>query len=329
MFYALLSLSLCLIMEIPFASKQTDLWPIIAVVGFIGLAIWQGEFFSFLPLIFYSAFALWGGLSFGLLVLLVWDLDLGRVLLSGLALYLAYQYRYYTQARIKNIAYSDKLKEDMISLEKYNSQLLENRKKSQEIARLEERNKIASQLHDYLGHTISSSILQVEALKLTEADGDKKERLQLLQDTLSNGMMDIRRQLHGMYQNSFSLQGKIEDLIKASPEIKITFQSQISQAISFEKKGDIYTIIRQALANTMKHSDATRFEIFLKDQAKNQILIIKDNGTKEVKTIKPNMGLAGMADIVQKYGGKLNYFYKRGFHIHIVLSDQDRPGESI
>lgn len=317
--YALASLGICIFLEIMIMTGSRSIWQVVTLLLYLCLGIWDNQFWIFMPLIIYSGFSSLGMSSLILSILQLLTGEWMSVLFSVLAAYLSYQstqFKHYTR---QNMALSDELKEHMISLQKYNDRLLENEYKNKEIARLEERNNIARQLHDYLGHTISSSILQIEALKLTEQDEGKKERLGLLQDTLSKGMTDIRKQLHGMYDTSFSLQRELGELSASTPKIQMDIKYQIKSNLSFERKRDIYNIIREALTNTLKHSDADCFHIFLKEQGHNQVLLIYDNGSQEVKTINRNMGLTGMEEIARKYGGKINYYFKKGFHIHIVL----------
>ena len=318
--YGLVGLSFSLALELANMSGWTKWRQALLCLGFALLTAAAEPFIFFLPLVLYAAFS---GLGLPALALgILWPLTGNWMgfLPAGLAVYLSYrsgQFRAFTR---QNLALSDQLKEDMISLEKYNARLLENESKSREIARLEERNRIARQLHDALGHTISSSILQIEALKLTEAEPAKKERLQLLQDTLANGMTDIRGQLRGMYDTVFSLERSLDELAAAAPaEMTVHVENQIQSNLSFDKKKDIFSIIREALTNTMKHSDAGSFTEFLKEQGGNQILLLYDDGGQEPDQMTLGMGLTGMEEIVQKYGGKMNYYYKNGFYIHIVL----------
>lgn len=244
--------------------------------------------------------------------------------LGIIALYLAYQFMESSRVRGDSKKKTYDMMEQMISLEKYNAKLLENEEKKAEIVRLEERNQIARSLHDALGHTISSSIMQVEALKLTEREEKRKESLQLLQDTLSNGMQDIRKQLHGMYDTGFSLNRKLEELQSMAGDLSIKIQNELVRQPSFAKARDIYNIIREALTNVLKHTDASAFTIYLKEQGENQILFLSDNGTKPPKDMSSGLGLSGMEETVAKYRGKMNYYFQSGFHIHIVLMEEKR-----
>ncbi len=306
-------------LEMLILTGQKKIWQLLVCAVFLGLMQVWPEFGFFLPVFLYSAFMAAGLWSLLLLLFGFYSAELLGVLLGLMAMYLSYRSNQFREFTRQNLELSDRLKEDMISLERYNARLLENEAKSREIARLEERNRIAGQLHDSLGHTISSSILQVEVLILTEAEEGKKERLELLKETLTNGMTDIRKQLHGMYDNVFSLEQRLEELATKAPNVEVRLENQIRSKLSFDKKRDIFHIIREAFTNMLKHSDAESFFVFLKEQGGNQILMISDDGTKAPNELRFGMGMAGMEEIVQKYEGKMNYYFNKGFHIHIFL----------
>lgn len=303
--------------------KGSSRLKVLVLVLLFVLTLLFPELSFFLPAFLYSAYLATSVLSF-LFFFFVFQADPVTIGLSLIALYLAHRYRESSKLSGDTKRRTYDMMEQMISLEKYNAKLLENEQKNAEIIRLEERNQIARSLHDALGHTISSSIMQLEALKLTEAQEKRKESLQILQDSLSNGMKEIRKELHGMYDTAFSLKRRLEELQYRTAEIQIHIQYELIEQPSFAAARDIYNIIREALTNVLKHTDASEFNIYLKEQGNNLILFLSDNGSKTPKNIKAGMGLSGMEETVSKYGGKLNYYYRSGFHIHIVLMDEKR-----
>lgn len=319
--FVMVSLCVAIGIELLRRLQSAAKWQALLCALYFLMMIWRVEFALFLPLVLYFAyfnlhekalimllpmFFTWRGMDF---------------LIVGLSLYLSYRNREFHRYVKSKDKMSYQLMEDVISLEKYNAKLLENEANSAEIARLEERNRIAGQLHDSLGHTISSSILQLEALKIIENEPFKKDKLQLLQDTLSNGMNDIRKQLHGIYDNSFSLHRKLEELAAGAPDLTIRIENQLQHTLNFEQKRDVYNIVREALTNTMKHSEAQEFSVFMKEQGENMVLLISDDGKNPPKNMSMGLGLSGVEDIVAKYHGKMNFYFRNGFHIHILFME--------
>lgn len=221
----------------------------------------------------------------------------------------------------QNKAVRDELKENTIYLKKYNEQLKIDREKNIHIAILTERNRIARELHDSIGHSISSSILQVEALKVI-SDDTMMEGLSLLQNTLNNGMNDIRSSIHNLYNKSLDLESRIESLCSEIPTIEVQLIYRLEDNLSYDLKFDILSVIREAITNCVKHSDATELKISLLNQPKFYSIIIKDNGTKFDKIsnlLSKGIGLNSMGEIAIKYKGFLNYEFDNGFKIHLTL----------
>lgn len=212
----------------------------------------------------------------------------------------------------------DSLKEDTLYLKKYNEQLTLDKEKNIHIAILTERNRITREIHDSIGHAISSSILQVEAIK-THADDSLQEPLDQLKNTLSKGMSDIRKSLKGLRDESLDLKTQIERLIDATSHLDIEFIYKIDSDMDYNFKFDILSIVKEAITNTSKHSDASQMKISLLSQPKFYNLIIVDNGSIRPSFKHKGIGLDYIEETANKYKGHFNYHYDNGFRIHLSL----------
>lgn len=222
----------------------------------------------------------------------------------------------------ENIRARDKIKEDSLLLEKYNEQLKKDREKNIHIAILTERNRIAKELHDAIGHALSSSILQVESLKIISKEEKVIEKLNVLQETLTKGMDDIRKSIHNLYNESLDLKEQIERLCTSVPSIDIELVYKIDDDLSYDMKYDILAVVKEGITNCAKHSNADKLKITLLEQPKFYSLIIKDNGSEfDEESIKnpKGIGLLSIKEIAQKYNGFFNYSYDEGFKIHVTL----------
>ncbi|WP_195838066.1 sensor histidine kinase [Tissierella pigra] len=240
---------------------------------------------------------------------------------SSISVYLSTMTNNFTAFLNQNKIVRDELKEDAIYLKKYNEQLKIDREKNIHIAILTERNRIARELHDSIGHAISSSILQVEALKIISND-EMMGNLNLLQDTLNNGMNDIRNSIHNLYNESLDLENKIENLCKEIPNIEVKLMYKLENDLSYDLKFDILSIVREAITNCVKHSNSTELSISLLSQPKFYSIIIKDNGNRfdhNENLYNKGIGLLSMKEITSKYKGFLNYEFDNGFKIHLTL----------
>jgi signal transduction histidine kinase len=109
---------------------------------------------------------------------------------------------------------SDKAREMSIQLKKQRSELLENQDIELNLATLNERNRIAREIHDNVGHLLSSAILQAGALLTINHDEKTRDNLETLNDTLSQAMDSIRASVHKLYDESIDLDAQVKELVK-------------------------------------------------------------------------------------------------------------------
>lgn len=288
---------------------------------FLILCLYNNIFISYLPLIIYNIYLDFGFYSLISLSLIIVNLSVLTLFFSMISIYLTYTTNSFNKLTDQNKLVRDQLKEDTLYLRKYNEQLKIDREKNIHIAILTERNRIAREIHDSIGHSISSSILQVEALKVI-SDNNSLESLDLLQNTLSTGMNDIRMSIHNLYNESLDLKKRIESLCAESPSLDIDLNYRLEEPLNYEFKFDILSIIRESITNCIKHSDATKLSITLLTQPKFYSITIRDNGktfTRQKNLLSQGIGLMSMDEIASKYNGLLNYKFEDGFNIYITL----------
>lgn len=193
------------------------------------------------------------------------------------------------------------------------------------VIKLQERNKIAQELHDKVGHTISASIMQLEASKLV-AKSDKEKAAYLVDNVikvLREGMDSIRLTLRNL---------KPPQEILGINKIKLSckeFEMQSGIKVSFSINGDINLItpkyfkiiqdnLKEGFTNITKYSSATEVEVKLVIYNKFIRFEIKDNGEGS-KSITKGLGLRGMEERVENAGGTLSIVCEDGFTIVAVL----------
>lgn len=200
------------------------------------------------------------------------------------------------------------------------------------ISRLEERNVIAQQLHDKLGHTISGNIIQLEAVAtLMDYDQEKaKERLLGVKNNLGNGMDEIRALLKSMKPETSALNiNKIKTMVQeteAQSNIRISLTyDDVIKVIPYQAWKVIMTNTRESLTNMMKYAGATRCSIDISRLNKKIRIHISDNG-KGCGPIKKGMGLKGMEERLLAIGGRLMVDGSDGFNT-VMLIDLEEKDE--
>ena len=301
---------------------------IIQVMYFI-LCIFYFEYLFFIPLIAYETFhkkeQYW--LSFYLILLLV-NLEnitllsfYGILLLALLSCVLHFK----SNKIMALIALNKKVKDDSEELkiiqEQKQKELLERQDYEIQLAKAEERNRIAREIHDSVGHNLSSSLLQIGAMIAINKDASLQEPLENMKHTLSDGMDSIRISVHDLHEDSLNLEKEMQKIINQFPFCPIAFHCRITNLLDLKLKYCFINILKEALNNIIKHSNATKVNVsFLESPAFYQF-IIQDNGTNIAR--KEGLGLKSMQERVDAYHGICRFSDDKGFKIFINIPKED------
>lgn len=216
-------------------------------------------------------------------------------------------------------------------LEDKNRSILKNQDYEINLATLNERNRISKEIHDNIGHLLSRAILQVGALLTITKEKPIHDELSALKNSLSSGMDDIRSSIHKMYDESVDLYTQIEQLMKEFTFCEIYFDYDITNSPPIDLRYCFIAIVKEALANIMKHSNATKATIILREHPALYQLIINDNGAineqkqnmisnyLEMPEYREGMGLRNIADRVKGFNGNLNITLEEGFRIFVTV----------
>lgn len=216
-------------------------------------------------------------------------------------------------------------------LEEKNRSILKNQDYEINLATLNERNRISKEIHDNIGHLLSRALLQVGALLTITKEEPVKDGLADLKESLSSGMDDIRNSIHKMYDDSIDLFTQIDQLVNAFTFCHIDFEFDINNSPPLVLKHGMIAIIKEGLANIMRHSNANQASILLREHPAMYQLILQDNGSleEEKKNLLQllldkqdygeNMGLRNIHDRVKGYGGNINISLDKGFKIFISI----------
>lgn len=167
---------------------------------------------------------------------------------------------------------------------------------------MEERNRFALKIHDQLGHSISGSIILLEATALSlEKDPESaKKNLILVTDNLRKGVDDIRMALRQERPQRDRV--GTNEIKKELERFRVTYEKDVV----LETEGDLNKIsmpvwrcisenLKEALTNMLKHSNGTCFTV--KIHSLNKVIRVeyRDNGTC-LEEIKPGIGLSAIEE---------------------------------
>lgn len=213
----------------------------------------------------------------------------------------------------------DTAKELELKLKKQNSDLMEKQDYEINIATLNERNRIAREIHDNVGHLLSSSILQVGALLAVNHDEATREGLLTVKDTLSSAMNSIRTSVHDLYDDSIDLHAQIQGLANRFTFCPLALDYDIRTSPDRKLKYAFISIVKEALSNIIRHSGATAASITFREHPALYQLMIADNGAVRDYNPENGIGLKNIADRVESFHGICNISIENGFQIFISV----------
>lgn len=196
----------------------------------------------------------------------------------------------------------------------------------QELTKYEERNRIAREIHDSLGHGLTGLIMQMEvAQMLIDKDKEKaKEQLKNCRQMAKNSMADIRKSVMALKPGHLDKLPLIQSIGQLIDENNLKLPST---RISLYIKGKIYKVtpifnlaiyraVQECITNAIRHGQATGIDIIMDYQPNEFLLQVKDNGKGSV-LIKEGYGLSGMRDRIREIGGTLEYRTEDSFEVNI------------
>lgn len=187
-------------------------------------------------------------------------------------------------------------------------------------ATLTERNRIAREIHDHVGHMLSRSILQLGAILAINKDEKMDVPLRGLKDTLDTAMNNIRESVHDLKDDALDLEYMVNEIIKEYSTLKIEFDYDMGQCLSKEIKYCCMAIVKEALTNTVKHSDGDMVSIVMREHPALYQVLIEDNGSgKGSGTDKTGIGLENMRERVGAFNGNIRFSNENGFKIFISI----------
>lgn len=184
-----------------------------------------------------------------------------------------------------------------------------------EVSVLEERNRIAYEMHDVVGHTLTAAIVQLEATKkLTEREARLPlEKLDLLSELVRKGLDDIRKTVRLMKseeERPLSLEASLLELIQYTEdtmEIEVDYEVVLPAGLALGKMTEsvIYHALQEGLTNGIRHGGSRRFRFTLLYGA-DELSFRLVSGGEPFGSAVHGFGLTSMMERVELLGGKVS-----------------------
>ena len=161
-----------------------------------------------------------------------------------------------------------------------NIQLEKNAEKIANMTKVEERNRLAREIHDMLGHVLTGVVTGIDAYNelITVAPEVAKKQLENIANAARQGMTDVRRSVKALRPDVLETLPFAEALEKMISEMVLSTRVHINYEnsadignLSNDEEDVIYRIIQESITNSMRHGRATEINISIINENGNII----------------------------------------------------------
>ncbi len=194
-----------------------------------------------------------------------------------------------------------------------NLRLAEYAAQAEELATTKERNRLAREIHDNLGHYLTVINVQLEAARTVMPENPEKaaDALQKAQKLTQEGMGAIRHSISALRESpmeNLTLAQAIGQLVTDTRQTGLKAELKIVGApVELEPKASLtlYRVVQEGLTNTRKHAQAKQVTVTLDYEQPGLVtLLVVDDGAGTAAPVTGGFGLMGIRERVQLLGGE-------------------------
>ena len=195
-----------------------------------------------------------------------------------------------------------------------------------EATALEERQRIAKEIHDTAGHSLTTVIMQTEAAKLVIDKNPEDAKMKLIAANLQakNALEQLRESVHVLSGNTArgTLKTELTKVIEESAQgTGISIRYEIEDiTVSAAKDRMLCNALKECISNGLRHGGATAFWVELKPEFGQVKLLVSDNGCGvDLGNLKKGFGLTAMSESAERLGGSLQLNSEEGDGLEVVV----------
>ena len=234
-----------------------------------------------------------------------------------------------TQFRLNEQRAREKAEELAIQLEAANHRLAEYASQAEELAAIQERNRLAREIHDSLGHYLTVVSVQIEAAKVTfETDPQRSLRaLNTAHELVKKGLTSVRESVAALRASPVKnrlLQDALAKLIDETCALGLPVEFNVlgePRAVDEKAALAFYRATQEGLTNICKHANASQVNVALDFSSCGKVrLAIRDNGAGAANTTG-GYGLIGIRERALLLGGECHIETQvgNGFCLEVII----------
>lgn len=258
-------------------------------------------------------------------IVLAMNFNLFIVVLTVVAVYLSFIDCKSEKTRAELLLSKDKSIISQDELKRRNRQIMEERERELYLGTITERNRIAREIHDNVGHMLSRSILMVGAMLTIHKEEPVHEELTQLQDTLNSAMTSIRKSVHDLRDDSVDLNESITDMLKPlKDKFEINLNIDDDEVIPSDIKYAISSICKECISNIIKYSSNDTVSVMINIHPSMYQVEVRDYmasgvSTKSDYAMTEGMGLTNISKRAEDLGGRALITNTNGFRVFVTI----------
>lgn len=181
-------------------------------------------------------------------------------------------------------------------------------------AKLQERTRISREIHDSVGHTLTSALtgLQTASHAIEKRRYDlARDMIDRTQDYIRSGLDDVRSSVHLLRENMLGphfvpeLMKLLEQTEKQTGVAIACAMDELWPELPPKVELAIYRALQEGLSNGIRHGGSTAFQVALKRKGRRLVCTLADNGRAPEELVH-GFGLNAMKERVEDAGGTLH-----------------------
>ena len=204
----------------------------------------------------------------------------------------------------------EQLEEAQQKLRRYASEV-------EELTVTRERNSMAREIHDTLGHYLTILAVKLETAAKLDLLGDPRLHAELVEArrVASECLVEVRRSVAALRPAPLSLVQLREGLAHlvaefedSAPETQVTLDVEgPTEALGAELRLALFRAAQESLTNIRKHAGASKVLLRLRIEGSRADLLVRDNGMgSHLARHEPGFGLQGMRERIALFGGRVD-----------------------
>ena len=217
----------------------------------------------------------------------------------------------------------------LAELEEAHRRLREYARRVEELAVAEERNRLAREIHDSLGHYLTTITVQLEAARKLIATQPERaaQAIAKVERLARESLTEVRRSVAALRASPLdtaslgeAIGETVQDLHASGIATTFAIEGE-ARPLPIQTKAALYRAAQEGLTNVRKHANASAAQVTLTYEPERAVLTISDNGTGRRGGEVEGFGLLGLRERVVLLGGSLEAGDRSegGFRLRVVV----------